>query len=179
MKRTRDWIWVAGIILTFAGFTAIGVEAFMNPVAYVSLIDGRCRIGIPRRTTIPLASYDASLNILLTLVFVYLLSPLVRSGKISSKAFPASRLTTCIGNICSRSKSRNSLIEVHRCNQKMAKKIEKLLWRTFIGSVLVMLSTVGNLASLSILKGRELGWICLTACTFDGPSVGCDYCLED
>lgn len=171
MKRTRDWIWVAGFMLVSSGFTAIGVVAFMHPVAEISSIDGRCRIGIPRYTTIPLVSYDVGLNILLTLVFVYLLSPLIRSGKLSVKAFPASRLTTCFGNMCNRSKSRTSLIQANQSNQQMVKKIEKLLLRTFIGSILVMIPTVGNMAALSALEGRELGWLCLTSCTFDGLST--------
>ena len=172
MKRTRDWVWVAGFTLVFSGFTAIGVVAYMNPVADMSPIDGRCRIGIPQYTTIPLVSYDVSLNILLTFVFVYLLSPLIRSGKLSTKGFPASRFTASFGNMCSRSKSRTSVIQVNQSNQQMVKKIEKLLLRTFIGSILVMIPTVGNMAGLTAMKGRELGWVCLTTCTFDGsPAV--------
>lgn len=143
----------------------------MFPVAEVSPIDGRCRIGIPRYTTILLLVYDVILNIILTLVFVYLLSPLIRSGTLSVKAFPASRLTACLGNICSRSKSSKNLIEFNQCNQAIVKKIERLLLRTFIGSVLVMLPTVGNMAALSALRGRELGWVCLVACSFDSSFI--------
>ncbi|KAF3042141.1 hypothetical protein E8E12_006643 [Didymella heteroderae] len=167
MKRMGDWIWVVGFTLTLSGFTAMGVVAFVHPIAEVSSLDGRCRIGIPGYTTIPLVTYDVGLNILLTLVFVYLLSPHIRSGKPSTKAFPASRLTTCLGNLCSRSKSRTSLIQANQGNQHMVKKIEKLLAKTFLGSVLVMLPTVGNMSALSALSGRELGWLCLTTCTFD------------
>ena len=139
----------------------------MFPVAEVSSVDGRCRIGIPRYTTIPLLLYDVILNILLTLVFVYLLSPLIRSGTLSAKKFPASRLTTCLSNICGRLNPSNNLIEINRCNQLVVKKIERLLLRTFIGSILVMLPTVGNMTALSALRGRELGWVCLVACSFD------------
>lgn len=168
MKRTHDWIWVVGIILTLSGFAAIGVVAFVNPIAEISSVDGRCRIGIPRYTTIPLVVYDVVLNILLTLVFVYLLNPLIRSGKLPRKAFPASRLTTRLGSMCSRSKARTSLIQANQGNQCMVRKIEKLLLKTFMGSLLVMLPTVGNFTALSALDGREPGWLCLTTCTFDG-----------
>lgn len=171
-KRAQDWIWVAGTTLIFAGFTAIGVVAFMHPVADISPIDGRCRIGIPRYTTIPLVTYDVSLNILLTFVFVYLLNPLILSGKTSIIAFPASRLTKCLGNICSRSKSTNSLIQANQSNQQMVREIEKLLLRTLVGSILVMIPTVGNMAALSALEGHELGWICMTTCSFDGSPTG-------
>lgn len=53
----------------------------------------------------------------------------------------------------------------------MVLKLERLLWKTFIGSVLVTISTVGNVATLTGLGGRELGWVCLTTCTFDGTVV--------
>jgi hypothetical protein len=163
---------VTGTTLIFAGFTAIGVVAFMHPVADISPIDGRCRIGIPRYTTIPLVIYDVSLNILLTLVFVYLLNPLIFSGKLSITASAASRLTKCFGNICSRSKLRNSLIQANQGNQQMVRKIEKLLLRTFVGSILVMIPTVGNMAAISALEGREVGWVCMITCSFDGSPTG-------
>jgi hypothetical protein len=168
MKRMSDWVWVVGVILTLSGFTAIGVMSWVFPIAEMSSIDGRCHIGIPRYVTIPLVSYDVGLNILLTLVFIYLLSPLVRSGKLSTRAFPASRFTVCFGNMCSRSKSRTCLIEANQGNRQMVKKIEKLLLKTFLGSILVMLPTVGNMAALAVLVGRESGWICLTICNLDG-----------
>jgi len=179
MKRAYDWIWVVGFMLTLSGFTAIGVVAYVHPIAEISSIDGRCRLGIPRYTTIPLVAYDITLNVLLTLVFVYLLSPLIRSGKLSTKAFPASRLTTFLGNMCSRSKSRTSLIQANQGNQHMVKKIERLLLKTFIGSILVMLPTVGNMSALSALSGRELGWLCLTTCTFDGSYASPIHPLHD
>jgi uncharacterized protein involved in cysteine biosynthesis len=168
MKRTHNWIWIVGSTLTLSGFTAIGVGCFVSPIAEMSSIDGHCRIGIPQYITIPLVVYDVVLNILLTSVFVYLLSPLIRSGKLSMKAFPASRLTRCLGNMCSRSKSRTSLIQADQGNQLMIRRIERLLLKTFVGSILVILPTVGNVTALSALGGRELGWLCLTTCTFDG-----------
>lgn len=168
MKRTHDWVYIAGFTLTLPGFTAIGVGCFVSSIADMSSIDGRCRIGIPRYITIPLVSYDVGLNILLTLIFVYLLSPLICSGKLSMRRFPASRLTKLLERMCCRSKSRASLIQANQGNHHMVKTVERLLVRTFIGSVLVMLPTVGNIAALSALGGRELGWLCLTTCTFDG-----------
>ncbi|KAF1933671.1 uncharacterized protein M421DRAFT_395796 [Didymella exigua CBS 183.55] len=166
-KRFHDWIWVVGFLLTVSGFGSIGVVALWRPIADMSAIDGRCRIGIPRYTTISLVSYDVGLNILLTLVFVYLLSPLILSEKHPAKRFSASHLTICFGNMCSRSKPRSSLIQANQTNQQTMKRMERLLLRTFLGSILVILPTVGNFVALSVLEGRELGWVCLTACTID------------
>jgi hypothetical protein len=171
MRRSRDWIWIAGYTLTIAGFSGILVVGLMHPLADISTIDGRCRIGIPRYVTLPLVLYDVGLNVLLTFVFVYLLSPLIRSGPLPATAFPASRLTLCLGTRCQRSRNRRGVIPIDQGNQHTAKTIEKLLLRTFVGSILVMIPTVGNMAAQTAYEGRELGWVCMTVCVFDGISV--------
>ncbi|UPX12456.1 uncharacterized protein EKO05_0003002 [Ascochyta rabiei] len=179
VKRVRDWVCVTGFILVVVGFTSIAVVAFIKPLAEVSAIDGRCRIGIPRHTTLPLLLYDVSLNILLTSVFIHLSSPLVRSGKPSAAAFPATHLTICLGNMCGGSRADNSLLQANRGNQAATKKMERMLLRTFVGSVLVMIPTIGNVAALTALQGRELGWVCLIACSSDGSSAALDRWLQD
>lgn len=167
-KRLQDWIWVAGAVYIGCGFTAIGVVGFWRPITEISSVDGRCRLGLPRFTIITLVSYDVALDVLLTLVFAYLLSPLICSGQLTVKTPPASRLPTWFGSMCRQSKFRPSLVHVSRTNQQTVKRIERLLLRTFLGSTLVMIPTVGNFVALSVLGGRELGWLCLTVCTFDG-----------
>lgn len=166
MRRGRDWLWVVGTLTIAAGFGTIAAAGFVWPTAEISLVDGRCRIGLPRYVTIPLMTFDIVINVCLTLTFVYLLSPLVRAGSLPTSAFPASRFTKCLARCVRRARTRAS-VDLRPANQDAAKKIEKLLWRTFIGSCLVLIPTAGNLASLTSLKGRELGWVCLTVCTFD------------
>lgn len=51
----------------------------------------------------------------------------------------------------------------------MVEKLDKLLLKTLLGSVLVMIPTVANLGAITVLNGRELDWVCLATCTFDGP----------
>ena len=170
MRRSRDCLWVIGTLIIAAVFGTIAVIGYIWPIAYISSTDGRCRMGLPRYVTIPLLSFDVLINVLLTLVFVYLLSPLVRTSRLPSAAFPASRFTKCLGSLCSRSRARN-MVDLRPANQSRAKRIEKLLWRTFIGSCLVLVPTVGNMASLTTLRGKELGWVCLTVCSFDSMSA--------
>lgn len=169
--RFRDWLWVAGTFIVLVGFGSISVASFVRPVADISSIDGRCRMGVPRYITIPLVAYDVCINILLTLVFIYLLSPLVRFGTLPIRTFPATRFTKCLSGICRRSKAKTSMFSANQGNQHAITKLEKLLWKTFTGSVLVMIPTVGNFVALTSLGGRELGWVCLTTCTFDGTFV--------
>jgi hypothetical protein len=170
--RLHDWLWMTGVFLVVSGFGGIGVVIFIYPVADVSPIDGRCRIGIPRYITIPLLTYDICLNIFLTIAFVNLISPLIRSGGIPGKALPATRLAQCLSSLCERSRRmRSGILAADGGNRQVVVKLERLLWKTFAGSLLVLVPTVSNLAGLAATGGRELGWICLTCCTVDGTIV--------
>ncbi|KAG9195880.1 hypothetical protein G6011_01001 [Alternaria panax] len=165
MSRYHDLLWLLSTIGIVSSLGAVGIVAFVLPVFWMSDTDGRCRIGVKRYTGVPLLTCDIVINIYLTLVFVYLLSPLVRGSQSSSPSF-ANRLALCIGNTCGRAKCK-ATVDLRRSNQVMAKKVETLLWKTFIGSVLVIVPTAANLTSLCILQGHELAFICLTICTFD------------
>lgn len=87
-------------------------------------------------------------------------------------ANPPNRLTKGIRRIWkSAERGRNADIYPMNQNLDFHKSIEALLWKSLFGSFLVMLPTVGNLAALFCLEGRELGWLCLTICSFDGTSM--------
>ena len=156
MTRYHDLLWLYSTIGIVVSLGTIGCVAFILPVFWIS-DDGRCRIGVKRYTGVPLLTCDIVINVYLTLVFVYLLSPLVRGGQTSSASFP-SRLALWIGNICSRTKNK-ATPNLHRSNEVMAKKVETLLWKTFWGTVLVIVPTGANLASLCILQGNELAFV--------------------
>ncbi|KAJ4982669.1 hypothetical protein SVAN01_11842 [Stagonosporopsis vannaccii] len=166
-SRLRDRTWIIGTTFVLGGSGCLSVLAFAYHIADLSPVDGRCRIGIPRRVTISIVAYDIAINILLTATFAYLLSPLIRSGTLSAKAFPATRLAECFSAIWERQKGDAGILPADRGNQHVVEKLEKLLWKTFLGSVLVMIPTIANLAAITAFNGRELGWVCLTTCTFD------------
>lgn len=167
--RLHDWLWITTVFLVASGFSGIGVVMFMNPVADISSIDGRCRIGISRNVTIALLTYDICLDVFVTLTFVNLISPLIRSGGIPGKALPATRLAQYLSGLYERSRRMKcGILAADEGNRRVVVKLERLLWKTFAGSMLVLMPTVGNLAGLAATGGRELGWICLTCCTVDG-----------
>lgn len=163
MSRSRDWLWVSSNLIILVSFGVIAIVGFLRPIAYIAPEDGRCRIGLQRYVAVPLLSVDALVNILLTFIFVHLLGPLINSN--NSKRFSASRIATCFTGCCGASDKLK--VNLHTGNQRTAKKIERLLWRTFIGSTLVMLPTVANLIQIAIFQG-EFAWLCLALCTIDG-----------
>jgi hypothetical protein len=155
MSRSHDLLWLLSTIGIVSSLGAVGIVAFVIPVYWMSEEDGRCRIGVKRYTGVPLLTCDIVINIYLTLVFVYLLSPLIRG---SQRTSCTSRLALWIGNVFSRAK-RKATVDLRRSNQIMANKVETLLWKTFIGSILVIVPTAANLTSLCILQGNELGFV--------------------
>jgi len=46
-------------------------------------------------------------------------------------------------------------------------RLHHVAFRTFIGSCATLVSTLGNLISLLILRGKEPGWICFAVCNCD------------
>ncbi|KAA8625207.1 hypothetical protein PtrSN002B_002400 [Pyrenophora tritici-repentis] len=165
LSRKHDVFWLLSTIAIVISLGAICLTGFISPVYWLSSVDGRCRIGLQRYAVIPLLTCDIVINLYLTLVFIYLLSPLVKDSEAFGAGF-ASRVAQGIG-ILSRTAKQKATFDLQRSNQVMARKFEKLLWKTLIGCVLVIVPTAGNLAALTILVGKELAFVCLTICTLD------------
>jgi len=157
LSRKRDLVWLLSTIVIVVGLGAIGLAGLISPVYWLSDLDGRCRIGLQRYAAIPLLTCDIVINLYLTLVFTYLLSPLVKDSKAFGAGL-ASRIAQGIGAL-SRTARRKAAVDLHRSNQVMAHKFEKLLWKTLIGCLLVILPTAANLAALTILVGKELAFV--------------------
>lgn len=140
------------------GFGSTAITGFIWPIAELGRDNQRCHIGLKRRVTIVLLVVDVWLNVFLTLIFVYLISPSVRSMDISFLSFPASRFTMCLGNMCHRSKNKVD-VDLHRSNPRVVHQMEHLLVKTLVGSIFIMVPTTANLTALCIFEGRELGWV--------------------
>ncbi|OCK84811.1 hypothetical protein K432DRAFT_344472 [Lepidopterella palustris CBS 459.81] len=168
LRRAHDWIWLAGMLMVGIGFGSIAVVAFTFPVANLSVMDGRCRIGLPLKVTIPLLSFDAIINLVLTGVFIHLLRPLLSFGGISDiSPLWVNRWMDKIRGMLKTKEAPSSAL-LCPANRSLLRSVEVLLWKSLFGSILVMLPTVANLGLLYHMKGRELGWLCFTVCTIDG-----------
>jgi hypothetical protein len=95
---------------------------------------------------------DIVINVLLTLVFIYLLSPLARGSQPAGGGF-TSQLAWAVGNVCRRTRRKDD-VHLHPANQRLVRKVERLLWKTLLGCVLVVLPASGNLTALSIFEGK-------------------------
>ncbi|CAN9410721.1 unnamed protein product [Alternaria alternata] len=163
--RYRDLLWLLSTIAIVVCLGAICIAGIVSPKYVLSEVDGRCRIGLQRYAAIPLLTCDIVINLYLTTVFIYLLSPLVKDNT-SSGTGAVNRVTLCISKTLGRVQQKATM-DFHRSNKALVKRVETLLQKTLIGCVLVILPTGGNLAAICILVGKKLAFICLTLCTFD------------
>ncbi|EUC44123.1 hypothetical protein COCMIDRAFT_99031 [Bipolaris oryzae ATCC 44560] len=164
-SRWSDYLWIFSTIGICVSLGAIGVAGFAVPITSLSKADGRCRIGLQPYAIIPLLVCDIVINVLLTLVFIYLLSPVVRGNRPSGAGF-ASRLARVIGTLCGRAKQRTA-VNLHPANQLLVRRVEKLLFKTLVGCLLVVLPASANLTALCIYRGKMPAFMCFTICIFD------------
>ena len=156
VKRAKDPIFLTGTFIIFCGFGTIAGIAFWQPVAEISKLDQKCRIGLPLIVTIPLLSYDILINIAVTSVFVYYSLGVLKGSRthgIIRRALPI----PCI-------KSKVRLTD-------QPKVLELFVVKSLIGCVAVIIPTLANLVVLFKVHGHEQGWLCFTICTID-----CMYC---
>lgn len=149
-------LWVICMAIVILGFGAIAAAAFIWPIAEVSSTDGKCRIGVPLKVTAPFLAYDMVINIALTSLFVYFLYPLL-AFKRNDDPSDKFRISPSI-----------LIRHQTRKNDRIAEKLRKLIWKTIIGGILVMLPTVANIVIFFIMRGSEEGWLCFTICSIDG-----------
>ena len=172
-RRYQDWIWIISMIIINFGFGTIAVFAFLGPVVEISSIDGKCRIGLPFHVTLPLLIYDICINMGMTILFVVLIYPYVAHDWRSYIPFWMVRGRKSLQRIFKRKRSEHSASSEELVDRRTA--LEKLILKSLVASVAILVSTVTNLAILFSMSGREQGWLCFTICTTDGK---CPVCMS-
>ena len=154
LRKWRDPYWIAGLAVIAGGFGTIAIFAFTGPMVIVSSDPSHdCQIGLPVKALVALLSYDVLLNMILTILYLAMANKICHRlswhnfFKLLLQAMPF----RCHGQF----PSQEDVFELF-----MAKSV--------LGCLGVVLSTVGNLVALIVLRGHEEAWMCLTFCTADG-----------
>jgi hypothetical protein len=172
MPRLKDRVWVLGMLIICGGFGGIAIVGYLTPVVELSQLDGRCRIGLPPKVSFPLLCFDVVINFLLTGVFFWLLRPVLSfHGLTKSSTWFGNKFASKFRRSVKSEVEMGSAMEGASLKSAMNKNIKTLLMKCLIGSSLVMLPTVANMAQFYIMNSRELGWVCLTICTLDSMST--------
>ncbi|CAF9911601.1 MAG: hypothetical protein HETSPECPRED_000393 [Heterodermia speciosa] len=153
LRKLRDPYWIAGIAIIAGGFGTIAVFAFIGPMVVVSSDPSHdCQIGLPIKALIPLLSYDVLLNMGLTILYLAMANTICNrlswhnSFKLLMQAMPF----------------RN-----HGPFPNQEAVFELFMAKSVLACLGVVLSTVGNLVALIVLRGHEEAWMCLTFCSAD------------
>nr|POE90354.1 hypothetical protein CFP56_71079 [Quercus suber] len=196
-KRAEDAIWLVSSLICLTGTCALGIVAFISPLAERFPGSGECRIGLPRKATMILMFYDLSVNIGLTGVFLVLLRPALQLRtperaqdnirKMNSKAsLPVWTITarSSLASLISlklpaertpdsqpQEDVQSTLPRMHVVDSS-AEALQALIRRTIFGAIAMMMGTTANLAALYAMN-REHGWVCFSCCMADSQ-----YCLS-
>jgi len=137
-------------------YGTVAINSYLNHVTELHESDGRCHFGIRGIASIPFTVVNFFTNIILTVVFFYLLYPVVGLPGVST-----------LSRIFKRKSSQNE-DTVHGGQDTPARKnIKRLLWKSIIGSLLIEIPTAANMVQFFLTRGEELGMICLAICLVD------------
>ncbi len=171
VNQKHDVIWLANMAMIVIGFGIIAVLAFVYLVSKVSPVDGQCRIGLHLGITVALLAYDMLINIWLTGLFIKL------AAKYMDRFFPervsrwwkvlSQRLRLLATSLPANANDDDPPVMAIDASSDLA----KLARKTLAGSVIMMSSTIVNLAVLLRFHGEEAGWVCLLICTIDSEAT--------
>lgn len=169
-RRMSDKVWLICMTVVCLGFGIIAVIAFIWPIAEISKIDSKCRIGLPLKVTAPLLSFDIIVNIGFTGLFICLLWPLLRFHHNRSSAGGSGSWPQWIFQ-----RKQQNDVEMRQHgrpqqssnNDRLMRVLRKLVIKTVIGGLLIMIPTLANLTVLFFMQGHEQGWLCFTICSLD------------
>ncbi|KAH6612054.1 hypothetical protein C7974DRAFT_90537 [Boeremia exigua] len=149
VRRSRDWLYWACTVTIVASFLGTSINAYLKPII-TKQSDGRCHMGIPGRASIPFMVVDIIVNAVLTIVFFSLLRPVVKFHWFGAK-------------------NQDKTSDTPQSKQETAvqRSIKVLLWKSLLGSMLIILPTIANMIQFYITHGRGLALLCLSLCVSD------------
>jgi hypothetical protein len=168
-KRTDDWVWVGGTLFVFVTFGAISIWGLVTPHAELSPEDGQCRIGLAKVPAYLLLVFDAFINAALTLLFVFLLRPVLEFRKRTSTYHDNENPPPSFGRFRKAIRQLRSLgFREDEGNDRFSANIRKVLRKNVIGSSVSFLASAANLAVFLSHESSQLAFVCLVSCMADG-----------
>jgi hypothetical protein len=143
------------MVMVIASFLGVAINAYLRPIIEMQA-DGRCHMGIPGGASIPFMVVDIGVDAALTGVFFYLLRPVVKLHGLNT-----------ISGVFNKSTVKGGHAGPARKETAVQRNIRILLWKSLVGSMLIMLPTIANMVQFYITSGRELALICLALCVAD------------
>jgi len=165
-RRADRW-YLVNMVIVALGFGSIAVLSFMFPIAELSAVDGKCRIGLPFKITLPLLIYDISINVYLTSHFLYFSRPhIIEDTMKEFRSFFGRRQD--YQDPATPSPNANLYRSQANVSSHRQDSLRHLAKRTLKGMCIMLLATIANLVILFHMNGHEQEWMCFMFCTIDG-----------
>ena len=155
------------------GFGGLIIYEQVSAHAELSKVDGICQIGITRDAGYFVMAFDATINVALNGIFIWLLMPVLQSRAHREEHGGEQQGTTT--NALERwSSTRSSVIGIFKYQSKgsgattFRETVKDMLWRNVVGSTLVLLLTLANVAVFLTVSAAKLSHVCLLTCLSDG-----------
>lgn len=163
-KRSRDPIWLAGMVIIVGLFGGMAVWCIATPHANISVQDGQCRIGSDMIPSYTAFSFDIIINIGLTGVFIWLIVPVLKnkSRGTVTVVVDTSELTPhtlpSFGGVLTRDAETDDPLSL---------SVKRMLRRNIIGSALTFGAAAINLVIYFVDATSQIAYVCYTLCIVD------------
>jgi len=186
--RLKDKPYIISLVVVVTGSTAIAIYAMFTAQASVS-DSTSCRIGLTPTAAGLLLAWDLSANIWLTLLFVSLLLPTLRTrAQLQNPAsmssitrhlvLPKTKLPTPLMSLMSRSPTPSTTpereegepdLELHitQSASPIIESLERLIRKSLLGLFLIVIPTTVNLVLFIKMDMLESGFQCFLTCLLD------------
>ncbi|EUC39799.1 hypothetical protein COCMIDRAFT_110541 [Bipolaris oryzae ATCC 44560] len=158
VTRSRDWVYIGSMLFMMTASAGIVINAWLHPYTVMDPKSGRCHTGIQRKVTVPFLIIDIVMDIALTVVFFYLLQPVLKQNGNWS-----------FSTICGSSKTRAGIVEIEGSRDTpVQRSIRSLLQKSIIGALAITLVTlVLFIIQYFCVEGKGVALVCSTICLVD------------
>jgi hypothetical protein len=161
VQRKNDRIYLACLVMVLVMFGPVVVNSYIRPVINMGPSNRRCYFGIRGTASIPILTVSIFVDLVLTSVFFYLLRPTSRLQGFS----------TLFLTLKSQAYKTPPLPHVYTNETPVQRNIRILLWKSIIGSLLIEIPMMANMIQFVVMKGEELGTICMALCVVEGKPL--------
>ncbi|EMD93695.1 hypothetical protein COCC4DRAFT_208302 [Bipolaris maydis ATCC 48331] len=156
--RSHDWVYIGSMLFMMTASAGIVINAWLHPYTAMDPKSGRCHTGIQRKVTVPFLIIDIVMDIVLTVVFFYLLQPVLKQN--GNWSLPI---------IFGGSKTRAGMVELEGSNDTAVQRsIRSLLQKSIIGAFAITIVTlVLFIVQYFFVEGKGVALVCSTICLVD------------
>jgi len=189
--RLQDKPYIITISIVSAGILAVMAYTLWSSMAQMGA-DNKCRIGLQPKVAGALLAFDLCINLWLTVLFVWQLMTFVKTR---AEIQPPASLSTFTRHFIGVTSFKSASVPTSRPESPETStfemelvtsnspagvivSLEKLIKKSLIGLMLIVIPTSVNLIMFIVMNGMETGFECFLTCTLDSKLTSASH-IED